>query len=1038
MAAPAQKSFWRRFRLAFRWCRITALFLVLFSLAALIRLNRVGLPEFMKSRLLKELRARGLDLEFKRLRLHWYLGIVADEVNLGAAAQRDGPQLAVEEAVIKLDYWELARFHFRVESLNLRQGRLLVPVTVPPAAARSFTVEGITTQLRFLPDDRWRLDHFQAACLGADLRVVGNLDHASELRRWWKPRVETPASPGPALWQERLRQAMDFVEKSRFAAPPEFRVTLQGDARDPASARAQLNFRAPAAVTPWGSLTNLLLSLRLFQATNSEPTVEATLNLKIDQGETPWGKAGLSRINLHLLQSWTNPVPRQADWTMQLRRVATPWGGARRVDLTAHSRPEGELIRTELQIESLEVETPWGKTDESRLSAQVAHSVTNPIPSRGSFEWRLTRATTRFATAEQATFSGRLTPSETGVRPASNADWGWWSRLEPFVLDWQGEATGLATRDVAVQKLSLAGTWRAPRVAIERLQLGLYGGTFEGSAQIDIPTRRLDATFKSDFDLRHAMPLLTASGQHWLGQFAWDHPPRVAAQVHLRLPAWTNASPAWSEEVLPSIWLTGHFQGSGGAFRGLNVTGAESHFAYSNLVWSLPDLAVTRPEGRVDLAYAGNIQTHDYHWRIRSLIDLQSLRPLLDPPAQKVLDQLRVAAPPLIEGQVWGRWFAPETIGATIRVAATNFVVRGEAAEELQANVDYTNLFVRVTGLRLRRDGREVTAEALGFDVESQTIFFTNVVGNIDALAVTRAIGPKATAAILPYHFKTPPNVRVRGSYRALHPSRADLHFQVEGGPLHCLMFNAPEVSGNVDWVGDTLAITQARASAYRGHAQGNLNFDFSPAVGNDFNFTCDAQDLDLQLLMADINASTNRLEGAVSGRVVITSANTQDRLSWQGYGSARLRDGYLWDVPIFGIFSPVLNAVSPGLGSMRASAGTANFTITNSVIRTSDLEIRAPVFRLRYDGTVDFETRVNAGVQAEVFHHAWMVGPIFNLALAPLEKLFEYKVTGTLSDPKSSPMFIPKFLLAPLHPFRALKELLPADPHPAPPPAAK
>ena len=40
------------------------------------------------------------------------------------------------------------------------------------------------------------------------------------------------------------------------------------------------------------------------------------------------------------------------------------------------------------------------------------------------------------------------------------------------------------------------------------------------------------------------------------------------------------------------------------------------------------------------------------------------------------------------------------------------------------------------------------------------------------------------------------------------------------------------------------------------------------------------------------------------------------------------------------------------------------------------------------------------------------------------MSKIFEYKVTGTLAEPKSETVYIPKVLTMPLHPFRTLEEL--------------
>ena len=38
------------------------------------------------------------------------------------------------------------------------------------------------------------------------------------------------------------------------------------------------------------------------------------------------------------------------------------------------------------------------------------------------------------------------------------------------------------------------------------------------------------------------------------------------------------------------------------------------------------------------------------------------------------------------------------------------------------------------------------------------------------------------------------------------------------------------------------------------------------------------------------------------------------------GFGDLVLRDGVIWDIPIFGIFSPVFNAISPGFFATEAN----------------------------------------------------------------------------------------------------------------------
>ena len=171
--------------------------------------------------------------------------------------------------------------------------------------------------------------------------------------------------------------------------------------------------------------------------------------------------------------------------------------------------------------------------------------------------------------------------------------------------------------------------------------------------------------------------------------------------------------------------------------------------------------------------------------------------------------------------------------------------------------------------------------------------------------------------------------------------------------------------------------------------------------------------------MSADLGNATNRLEGTLSGLLVITNANTENPASWFGYGNMTLQDGLIWEVPVFGLFSPLLNAINPGAGNNRAKDAVATFTIADSVIATKDLRIHASGMRLNYEGTVDFDTRINGRMEAELFRDTPGVGPVVAKMFWPVTKVFEYKVTGTFGKPKSEPLFIPKIFMMPFHPLR-------------------
>jgi hypothetical protein len=177
------------------------------------------------------------------------------------------------------------------------------------------------------------------------------------------------------------------------------------------------------------------------------------------------------------------------------------------------------------------------------------------------------------------------------------------------------------------------------------------------------------------------------------------------------------------------------------------------------------------------------------------------------------------------------------------------------------------------------------------------------------------------------------------------------------------------------------------------------------PRQGEDyalFSFAAYTTNTEIKYLVADITGRTNQLEGVLHGELIINSANTSNDRSWAGYGTAAIEDGYLWGVPVFGVFSPILDT----------------FTIQNSVVHTRDMQMRAPAFRLAYDGRVDLDGNLDATVEAKIFRDAWVVGKLFSTVLWPVSKAFEAKVTGTLDEPKTKLRYVPKFVLAP---FRAL-----------------
>jgi hypothetical protein len=426
----------------------------------------------------------------------------------------------------------------------------------------------------------------------------------------------------------------------------------------------------------------------------------------------------------------------------------------------------------------------------------------------------------------------------------------------------------------------------------------------------------------------------------------------------------------------------------------------------------------------------------NYHWRARGALDPEFIRPFLAmADAGRGLDILTFSRPVYLDAAGCGHLDSLDTVSANARLEVTNFMVRGETFGDVTAELNYTNHVLEFFNPLMHTGAQMMTADSVTLDFNTRMIYFTNGFATADPEPIARAIGPKIGRIIEPYHFLEPPTARVNGRL-PLHDMKdgrdvagVDMTFDIiKGAPFEWMKFKTRNITGTIHWQAQTLLVTNVAAEFYGGTGNGFALFDFDlPHEGADYEFTADITNVDLRTLTANLTSLTNHLEGTLAGQLVVTRADSRDWRTWDGFGRAQLRDGLIWDVPVFGILSPVLNMVSPGLGSSRATEASAKFTITNGVISTGSLEIRTTMAQLQYVGNVDFAGNVDMRVSALLLRNAPVIGWWVSLISSPFTRLLEYHVTGTLENPESEPVYVPKFLLMPLHPIRSLEEMFPA-----------
>jgi hypothetical protein len=1053
--------FWRICRVGFRWCRISLLLLILTAACVLLWFNQVGLPSFLKEKLLANLQQRGIQVEFTRMRLRMTRGIVAENVRVGVARNPNRPALSLGEVQLLLDFGGLLHGRLQLQGLVLRDGRLTVPVTGANPPQPPLELTNIQTDLRFHENDTWSLDNFQAGFHGARLALSGDIAHASEIVQW--DVFHGQRTSGPYDWPAQVRQASDIVRQIHLSDKSHLTLNIEGDARRPHSFGIWLQVSAPAAQTPWFSAQNLQF--------NASLTAPASLLTNrplpgLWNNARPWRLAWSARFN----QLHSEPVGAHAAVASGLWRAPELAFDLRLQDaaVTNHHQSfaaqnlsfTARLTAPDGLAAGQALPGIWSNAPPARLTwsahcTGLASDVIQADSVIATGSWRVpeldldlhlqdavvTHHHQPFGT-RNLQVTARLTPLP-GVS-GNLALPGLWSNALPWQLDWSTRALQLKSAPLSAESITASGSWRAPALTVSNLTARLGGGSLQGRLSFDVPSRRLAFTGSTAFDLHAIEALLPEISRQRLSLFTWPQPPALRFSGNVDLSDWPPA-PGKPDSPPPAAVFSGDFAFTNATMAGVALDRVQSHFSYSNQVWQLPDLSVVREQTRLRFNGTEDETTKQFGIQVQGAFDVNQIRPWIKGEvATREVGRLTFHQPLVLDLSVHGRLHDAATLAAFGQLALTNFSVRGGPVDSLTTGLNYTNRIINFCHPCARRgNGTQIlTADQIVLDLLQYRISFTNGYSTAEPQVVADSIGPKTGRTLEPYQFLTPPTARVNGyvSLRASEGSsdleQADLQVDViQGAPFRWLKFHTENLRGTAHWFGGTLLLTNLNAEFYAGNAAGAAWFDFRPRNGTDYTFDFTVTNTSLHQLMVDLVSPTNHLQGALGGRLVVTRANSTDWRLMDGYGHASLRDGLIWEAPVFYLFSPVLNTIDPGLGSSRATDATARFVMTRGVIYSDTLEIHSTMVRLQYTGTVDMNENLNARVTAQPLRDTWGLGPILNTVFFPFSRFFEYKVTGTLSDPKSTPLNdLAKVILAPLHPIKTLENILPPvnSPNPA------
>ncbi|MEN9734751.1 MAG: hypothetical protein RLZ45_2746 [Verrucomicrobiota bacterium] len=1034
---------WRGFKWGVRLAYLPAAILLYLA----VHLHQVGLPGFVREPLVAQLEAQGLRLEYSRIHLEWGEGLFAENVLVHFRGRPDSQFAYFQKIQLRINLLALRDPELPiVESLGLVGGEVSLPVEGgADESAALLKLNHISGDLEFEGFDTWRLVGLFARIHTLTFEAMGSLRATSHLFANRSPRPRDGATPVLSVRSGPLARILNELEATGFRTPPKLDLAFAIDGERLERSLVEFRMEAAGATNAIGTFDGLRLRLSVSPDTEEPPTLRGVFRLDSDAVRTSMGSvAGLGwQMGFQVLANEARPS--HLDWQLtgsSLERDGFNIGRIRAqgVTLSTNRFPEvsaGEGVRamarsgldlsggyfSTVELGFHDLQAPWGAVTNASVLARIWNA-TNDWSPRG-LDLAMESGGMRVQGHEAAglMLRGSVLPALTNTGPALS---GFWTDLAPWRLRLEAglDHPKLST-GTRLDSLGALVDWADGRASLTNLEARFEEGTVVATATVDARSRETRAILRAEAQLRGLAAVLPDDlWQVWTrNDIGTNSRVQLTVSASGRLPEWTVPMREWREPLRREISLEGGVEAAPVSWSGVTLDEVGLKASWRRERLRLDSLHIAQGCGRVEVDGTCDWTAGDFEARVSSTLDPLVFRPIIRAPGlARQFDMIRLGSRPEILAEVRGNTHSMADLTGTARVAITNAVYRLEPVTELRTTVQYTNGNVFFTGTDLLQSTNRILAPWMRFDPKANLLWFTNATARVDLASLARVIGPRTADTLGPYHFPVPPEVEVNGVIPTADEADADVVFKTRAPAFEWWYFKFTNLVATVGWKGDRLSITNVTSGFYGGSLETDIQLDLTEARNTRFTADPRFRDVRVDLLMEDLVTRTNQLGGLLSGQVLVEQGQSRKGMPWKGRGDAEIRDGVLWGLPLFGLLSPVFDAVAPGMGKAQFNAGNATFTLTNNTVDFQKVELISSAMRLDMKGGVDFDGNLDLLLEARPLRDVPVLGAILDVVLAPFTKLFEYKIGGTLGQPDAELRHVPSFLLAPLRPFRLLK----------------
>ena len=546
--------------------------------------------------------------------------------------------------------------------------------------------------------------------------------------------------------------------------------------------------------------------------------------------------------------------------------------------------------------------------------------------------------------------------------------------------------------------------WSASGWLAQGAKQASVSGTFHSG------TGQVQGQFTSSLPVPTLLALAPAAGRAAYNQ--------ADLQVRGSLAFELNAGPASLPRVLET--LHGRFTAHDVVARGVVLPVLHAVFQREGARLVLTNVKAEVGRGRQRGELTGgctvDLAAGSYEGTVRTSFAPHALTTLLAESESNLVSQLQLfGLPPATELSFVGRRGTVPFFSLTGRVAVTNFAFRGVPVVSARAKLTMVNGVLDLQdAFVVREEGYGAGRVVINFDDEFIDL---DVHGTANPQAAARMIGSNFAQFMQRFEFQGPVHAVVCGrldigpTMRATH-----LRATAEGARLGWRKLIADHGSFNLLLDQACLVITNVAGVMSEGLISGAAVFsDITSATQCAYTVHGEVTNANFALLVQTLGSGrvpTNQAyTGHLSAQARVSGVIGPNlAASTTGAGSLQIKEGQIFRIPLLGGLSQLLGKIYSGLGYLSQSELTSSFTLRDQKIQADDLRVKGSVLSLSSRGAYGFNGDLNFRVQVQLLREG-LTADLLRLLTFPVTKLLEFRLLGTLAQPRWRPENLPKEL---------------------------